>query len=119
MRKNAGGEYCGGGVLCLRLNQDGSRVNSDFLQLLPNDEAEVGVCQGNVWRKLNGLGCCEPKGTLLEQRRVAHKLAELLWVGLARQWPEARPGATREQDRIYSLRINGTVSADIRAGMPS
>ena len=119
MRENAGGEYCGGGVFCLWLDQDGSRVNPDFLQLLSNDEAEVRVCQGNVRRKLNGLRCCEPQGTLLEERRVAQKLAELLWVGLARQWPEACPGAAREQDRIYFLSINGTVSACIRAGTPS
>ena len=119
MRKNACSKNCGGGVFCLRLNQDGTQVNSHFLQLLANDEAEVGVCQGNVRRKLNGLRCCEPKGTLLEQRRVSRKLTELLWVGLARQWPEARPGAAREQDRIYSLSINGPVSADIRAGTPS
>ena len=119
MRKDAGGEYCGGGIFCLWLDQDGSRVNSDFLQLLSNDEAEVRVCKGDVRCKLNGLRCCEPKGTFLEQRRVAQKLAELLWVGLTREWPEACPGATREQDRIYSLSINGTVSADIRAGTPS
>ena len=119
MRKDAGGENCGGGVFGVGFNQDGSRVNSDFLQLLANDEAEVRVCQGNVRRKLNGVGCCEPQGTLLEQRRVARKLAELLWVGLARQWPEACPGAARQQDRIYSLRINGPASADIRAGTPS
>ena len=119
MRKNAGGEYCGGGVFCLRFDQDGTGVNSDFLQLLANDEAEVGVRQGNVLRKLNGLGCCEPQGTLLEKRRLPQKLAELLWIGLAREWPETRPGAAREQDRIYSLSINGTVSACIRAGTPS
>ena len=119
MRKDAGGEYCGGGIFCLRLDQDGSRVNPDFLQLLSNDEAEVRVCKGDVRCKLNGLRCCKPKGTFLEQRRVAQKLAELLWVGLTREWPEACPGATRQQDRIYSLSINGPVSADIRAGTPS
>ena len=119
MHKNAGSEYCGGSIFCLWLNQDGPRINSNFLQLLANDEAEVGVRQGNVRRKLNGARCCEAQGTLLEQRRVAHKLAELLWVGLARKWPEARPGATREQDRIYSLSINWPASADIRAGTPS
>ena len=119
MHKNAGSEYCGGSIFCLWLNQDGPRINSDFLQLLANDEAEVGVRQGNVRRKLNGVRCYEPQGTLLEQRRVARKLAELLWVGLARQWPEACPGAAREQDRIYFLSINGTVSACIRAGTPS
>ena len=119
MRKDAGGEYCGGSVFGGGFNQDGSRVNSDFLQLLSNDEAEVRVCKGNVWRRLNGLRCCEPQGTFLEERRVPRKLTELLWVGLARKWPEARPGAAREQDRIYSLSINGPASADIRAGMPS
>ena len=119
MRKNAGCEYCGGGVLRLRLNQDGPRVNSDFLQLLTDDEAEVGVRQCNVRRKLNGLRCCEPQGTLLEKRRLPQKLAELLWVGLARKWPESRPRATREQDWIYSLSVNEPVSVDIRAGTPS
>ena len=119
MRKKAGGENCGGGIFSLGLNQDGARVNSHFLQLLADDEAEVGVRQCNVRRKLNGVRCYEAQGTLLEQRRVPHKLAELLWVGLARQWPKARPGAAREQDRMYSLRINGPASADIRAGTPS
>jgi len=84
-------------VAANRFQDDGRRLGADLLQLLGSDKAVLLV--GDHQRAMRG-DRRHPFPSGLQHRQFARQRQELLRVRLARQRPQAGPGATGQNDGL-------------------